>query len=175
MLWGHPLWSLPQAAVETFLWQWVPSLRGPGQGWGQGGQERPPARDKLAASLRKGSTGCGQGWAVGVRTSRGDGMVASGSLAAGSQLGHRAAVSPAEVWSSSMLSEREGSWGHAGGQLPHSTRPAGLGCSASQPWPLIQTSRSAGERVALGLRPWLWSAMGASAAQPPTSPADRCP
>ena len=130
---------------------------------------------ELAASPRKGSTGHKQGWVVSVRMSCGDGTVASGSLAAGSHLGHRAAISPAEVQSSSTLSEREGSQGQAGMQLPHSTRPAGLGCSASQPWPFIQTSRSAGERVVLGLHPCFWSAVGASAAQLPTSPLDPRP
>lgn len=94
LLWGHPFWSLPQAAAETFLWQWVPSLRGLGQGWGQhgypcseqGGQERPLGRDKLSGSQRKGAQRCRQGWAADVRMSRGDSMMASSSLAARSQL-----------------------------------------------------------------------------------------
>ena len=175
MLWGHPLWSLLQAAVETFLWQWVPSLQGPGRGWGQGGQERPPARDRVGIESEEGEHRARAGLGCGRAMSCGDGTVASGSLAAGSHLGHRAAVSPPEVQSSSTLSEREGSRGQAGMQLPHSTCPAGLGRNASQPWPLIQTSRSAGERVVLGLHPCFWSAVGASAAQLPTSPLDPRP
>lgn len=94
LLWGHPFWSLPQAAAETFLWQWVPSLWGLGQGWGQhgypcseqGGQERPLGRDKLSGSQGKGAQRCRQGWAADVQMSRGDSMMASSSLAARSQL-----------------------------------------------------------------------------------------
>lgn len=56
---------------------------------------------------------------------------------------------------------------------PHSTHPAGLGSSVSQPQPLIQTSRSAGNAPALGLRSLALECRGAAAAQTPTRPDPR--
>lgn len=76
-------------------------------------------------------------------------MMASAPLAAGLSCGCRAAVSPPRSGARSKLSDREVSRAQAGGHLPHSTHPAGLGSSVSQPQPLIQTSRSAGNA-----RPW---------------------